>query len=540
MEKDREFNLLDEPWIRVVYPNCKEEEVSLLTLFRHAHEYEGLSGETPAQNTAVLRVLLAILHAVFERVDANGTDSPLESDVDAYSRWKELWDRKQFPEKPIEEYLEHWRDRFWLFHPDRPFFQFAEAASVSEYSAEKMNGEISESGNKTRLFSPRDKKSKNSLSFPEAARWLLYLNGFDDGAVKPSEQDKALGENREVMGISWLGELGIIESVGDNLFETLLLNFVLLDKDKEPWESAEPIWEKEPFTTMICRRITPNSDQAELLTVQSRRILLIKDGGRVTGYHITKGDCFDKKNFFLEEMTLWRKQKDKTSEFFVPKQHNRERRLWQEFSSIAANKEGERSAGVIRWINRLVAEQILVRPLIKYRSVGVRYDSSQNSSITDTIEDSLSFHSKILVASGSEWIETIEEEVSRCDELATIVARFAVQLAFAGGERQDNYGEKEKEQFYFRVDVPFREWVLKLDPAQGDTERVSLREEWRMRAFRIADDYGKELVKSAGPTAFKGRMVKRNENDPGYYCAAPKAYGWFKYKIGMWRKGDQT
>ena len=540
MEKDKEFNLLDEAWIRVIYPDCREKEVSLLDLFRHAHEYEGLAGETSAQNTAVLRVLLAILHAVFEHTDAEGRNSPLESEDDAYSRWKELWDGKRFPEKPIETYLEQWRDHFWLFHPERPFFQFAEAASVSKYGAEKLNGEISESGNKTRLFSPRDKESRNYLSIPEAARWLLYLNGFDDGAVKPSERDKALGVNRVVMGISWLGELGLIESVGDNLFETLMLNLVLLDKDQEPWESAEPIWEKDPFTTMICRKITPGSDQAELLTIQSRRILLIKNGDKITGYHINKGDCFDKQNFFLEQMTLWRKQKDKKTEFYVPKQHHRERRLWQEFSSIAANVEGERSSGVVRWVNRLVAKQLLVRPLIKYRSVGVRYDSSQNCSITDIFEDSLSFHSEILLTSGSEWIDTIEDEVSRCDELAKMVAWFAVQLALAGGEKQDNYGDKEKEQFFYRVDIPFREWLLKLDPSQGDTERISLREEWRTQAYQIADDYGKELVKAAGPTAFKGRLVKRNDNDPGFYYAAPKAYGWFKYKIGMWRKGEQT
>ena len=72
MEKDKEFNLLDEAWIRVIYPDCREKEVSLLDLFRHAHEYEGLAGETSAQNTAVLRVLLAILHAVFEHTDAEG------------------------------------------------------------------------------------------------------------------------------------------------------------------------------------------------------------------------------------------------------------------------------------------------------------------------------------------------------------------------------------------------------------------------------------------------------------------------------------
>ena len=546
MGKDKEFNLLDEAWIRVICSDCREKEVSLLDLFRNAHEYDGLSGETPAQNTAVLRLLLAILHAVFERVDVEGHESPIESEEEAYSRWKELWDRKSFPEKPIQDYLERWRDRFWLFHPEYPFFQFSEAVSVSDYSAEKLNGEISESGNKTRLFSPRNKAGKRSLSIPEAARWLLYMNGFDDGAVKPSKQDKALGDARVKMETAWLGELGLIESIGNNLFETLMMNFVLLDNEGEPWESAEPIWEKEPFTAMICRTITPKSDQAELLTVQSRRILLIKDGNKVTDYHIAKGDCFNKQNFFLEQMTLWMKLKDGQTEFFIPKQHYRERRLWQEFSSIAANGEGEQSAGVVRWVNRLVTRKLLERPLVRYRIVGVRYDSTQKSSVTDTFEDNLSFHSEILLSSGKEWIEMIESEVKKCDSLARIVIQLAVNILFAGGYKEtkkDGIQEKinkTREQFYYRVNEPFREWLLKLDPNQGDTRRIELQEEWRTSAFKVADDYGKELVRGAGPTAFRGRMVKRNDKDPGYYYAAPKAYGWFKYQIGMWRKGEHT
>ena len=43
-----EFNLLDEPWIRVRTRDCRVEEVSLKDVFVHAHEYEDLAGETAA------------------------------------------------------------------------------------------------------------------------------------------------------------------------------------------------------------------------------------------------------------------------------------------------------------------------------------------------------------------------------------------------------------------------------------------------------------------------------------------------------------
>lgn len=40
----KEFNLLDESWIRVVTPSLEPKEVSLVDALVHAHEYQYLSG----------------------------------------------------------------------------------------------------------------------------------------------------------------------------------------------------------------------------------------------------------------------------------------------------------------------------------------------------------------------------------------------------------------------------------------------------------------------------------------------------------------
>ena len=60
------------------------------------------------------------------------------------------------------------------------------------------------------------------LGFAEAARWLLYINAFDDTSAKPK------GKGLPSPGVGWLGRLGLITGVGNNLFETLLLNLVLI------------------------------------------------------------------------------------------------------------------------------------------------------------------------------------------------------------------------------------------------------------------------------------------------------------------------
>ena len=131
--KQIEYNLLEERWVRVRGQDYTVQEVSLPDALLHAHEYRDLAGELPTQDAAMLRLLLAVLHTVFSRVDENGTPAPFEETDDALIRWEELYRLGHFPEAPIRAYLEQWRDRFWLFHPERPFWQVPEAKIGTEY-----------------------------------------------------------------------------------------------------------------------------------------------------------------------------------------------------------------------------------------------------------------------------------------------------------------------------------------------------------------------------------------------------------------------
>ena len=118
--KEKEFNLLDERWIRVIDDQCHVTEVSLLEVFRDSHKYKDLCGELPTQDFAVMRVLLAILHTVFSIYDAAGNAAELEEPDDALERWKEIWEMQRFPAEVITAYLESQREKFYLFHPE-PF-----------------------------------------------------------------------------------------------------------------------------------------------------------------------------------------------------------------------------------------------------------------------------------------------------------------------------------------------------------------------------------------------------------------------------------
>ena len=114
---EKEFNLIDEPWIKVRTPTLTVKTVSLQEALLHAHTYIDLAGELPTQDVAVLRLLLAVLHTVFSRVDCGGNSAPIQKPGQALLRWKELWENKRLPEKPICDYLEQW-------HEDQPYQSF--------------------------------------------------------------------------------------------------------------------------------------------------------------------------------------------------------------------------------------------------------------------------------------------------------------------------------------------------------------------------------------------------------------------------------
>ena len=528
---EKEFNLLDEPWIRVMLPDCAVREVSLLEALTQAHAFSALAGELPTQDMAILRVLLAVLHTVFSRTDADGRPRPVEDKDDALERWQALWALRRFPEEPVRAYLEKWRERFYLFHPERPFYQVAQAANGTEFTAAKLNGAISESSNKIRLFPMRAGAEKNRLSYAEAARWLIYLNGFDDTSAKPKQK------NLPSPGAGWLGKLGLIAAQGENLFETLMLNLVMLSEQEEPWGENRPVWELErPRTQERCEISMPDN-QAELLTLQSRRLLLQREEQWVTGYRLLGGDFFNKVNAYAEQMTLWTHVPGKGSQppYDQPRRHDPGRQIWREFPAIAGgNPNGDKKAdgrvpGVVYWQKTLQYEEKLEQTrMARFKIAGVQF-GDKDFFVTDAFSDELSFHLNLLGEAGRDWLDKIEAEILQTDRVATAVTLLGRNLEKAAGGDGAAQGEKMKEQFYGRVDVPFRRFLESVDLADDYETKIARLTAWREEEYRIARRLGDEAVAQAGQAAFVGRMLKekiRGKEEERHY-SAPEACNQF-------------
>lgn len=533
--KEVEFNLLDEPWVRVLCADCTVREVSLTDALLHAHEYKSLAGELPTQDVAVLRLLLAVLHTVFSRVDVQGENAPISAGTEpdlALDRWESLWRLQHFPVQPITTYLEKWHERFWLFHPERPFWQVPQAKIGTAYSAAKLNGEISESGNKLRMFTAYSGTGKSALTYAQAARWLLYVNGYDDTSAKPK------GKGLPSTGAGWLGKLGLILAQGDTLFETLMLNLVLLKDGEQPWQPPLPCWELEHARSTERTEIPQPDNPAALLTLQSRRLLLNREGESVTGYTLLGGDFFERENAFCEQMTVWRAaQASKNAPVvYLPKRHDPAKQFWREFSSVFLQESGGRCPGVVWWIEELIHPKNAIldrKTLIRFQITGVGY-GDKDFFVTDTFSDSLTFHTALLDELGRRWRRKITDEIDRCEELAKAVGNLAKNLDIAASD-PDHAGKKNsakaaREQFYFRLDQPFRRWLCDIDPAWDSETAEKHISQWRADAKRIAQTLGRQLVDQSGSAAFIGRMIKSSGSkvsEKETYYSAPKVYNWF-------------
>ena len=532
--EEKAFNLLDERWIRVMTPDCAVREVSLKEALTQAHTFSALAGELPTQDMALLRILLVVLHAVFYRVDETGQPRALEDIDDALDRWDALWNLGYFPEKAICDYLEKYRERFYLFHPERPFWQVKEADIGTEFTAAKLNGAISESSNKVRLFSTRAGKPKEVLTYPEAARWLIYLNGYDDTSAKPKQ--KGLPSP----GAGWLGKLGLIAAKGQNLFETLMLNFVMVDQKQERlWKSCKPIWElDEPRTKERCEIPIPE-DQAQLLTLQSRRLLLIRDQRGVTGYKLLGGDFFTKVNAFAEQMTLWTHVEGKSGQppFDQPRRHDPSKQIWREFSSIAALDSDAPKAGVVRWLARLASDKILPPDALARFSFAAAQYGDKDFFVADVFSDALSFHVELLSEAGKSWNQVIQDEIKLTAAVANKLGELGMNLEKAAGGSGEKLSAWIKTQFYYRIDVPFRAFLEEIDPEDDGEKMDERRKRWSREEKHIVRILSDEVVSQTDQTAFVGRTIKEKwkNKDEGeeenHYYNVPEACNWFEGSI---------
>ena len=245
-------------------------------------------------------------------------------------------------------------------------------------------------------------------------------------------------------------------------------------------------------------------------------------------------------------MTIWRTAQEKKDAPFIylPKRHDPSRQFWREFPAIFTERSSAdtpiHTPGIVRWMTLLqnpTQHCLSSKTLVRFRVTGVEY-GDKDFFVTDTFRDELSFHISLLDEIGRAWRNIIKGEIHRCEQFADALGKLARDLAQAAGAGEKDVSQSAKEQFYFRIDQPFRQWLYSIDPDWDEEETDASLAAWREQSRKIAYALGHQLVEEAGPTAFVGRMMKEKigKKEVEYRCAAPIASNKFAYRISIIEK----
>ena len=525
------YNLLDEKWIQVASKDTVEK-VSIKELFADAAKYKELAGDMKTQDFAVMRVMLAILHTVFSRFDSNGDpyeffevdeksflqtgeleENDLEDYEDAlYQTWIDIWNAKEFP-KVVYEYLEKWRERFFLYDDKYPFFQVTkeviekDAAGGGEFYGKNINRLVSESNNKQAYFSPKDESYKEYIADDELARWLITLQGY----IGTSDKKKVGFAKTYSKG--WLYDLGGVYLQGNNVFETLMLNFVIgHNENNNLLKSQKPCWEAETIEKNIELYFHNGIDNiASLYTAWCREIFIDPNRTKEDKFvcFIAKLPEIEHSDAFLEPMTVWKyndtgEYKDK----YRPRKHDANKSMWRNFGLLTGVGEGTRKPGVIEWLNKLCdiseSEELgFNKENITLCAVCMLDDGNATSwAPIDEVEDTLNLKERVLVDTGDNgWIIRINKTISDTKAIIdTVLKRFIFDLLEIRNMEKSDVS-KYVEQFYFRIDLSFRNWIESIDiDNDKDTKEI----EWQNVLKKAMKEYVDELVSNAGLRDYKG------------------------------------
>lgn len=532
-----EFNLLDEEWINVVTDyKGTTKPVGMKEFFENAHNYIALAGDTPTQDFAVMRFLLAVLHTVFSRYDADGNayemlemndrmqpkEEPAE-DLEEYEdllmdTWKDLWNKGNFP-KIVNEYLEEWKDRFNLFDDKYPFYQVTEKeidvskinkSAPSEVLGKNINRRISESANKIALFSPKysNDLNKEKMSQDEVARWLLTFqsySGLSDKVIFGKEKYKA--------SKGWLFDLGGVFLSSDNLFKTLLLNLQLKNFSNK---IQKPCWEFSP-EEVVQKQMSfePIDNIAELYTVWSRAVC-IKDYSPENAFSmsIVKLPEVIHEDQFLEPMTIWRyNTTGDNKEKFTPRKHQMNKSMWRSFGLITETESEEnpdpknkkRKPGIIDWMNKI--SDFVDDKIIKINSISMEDDGNATSWVpTNEVVDHLYIDEAVFNDLEKEgWIYRINKVVDMTKEVVEFIYKgFLNDINEIRNLESKDFANNGVELLYYEIDKPFRDWILSIDINDDKEKKIT---DWKNELSYLVFNQAEKIAKSSNSRDFIGISV---------------------------------
>lgn len=533
------FNLIDEPWISVVIDyKGTTKLVGLKEFFENAHTYIALAGDMPTQDFAVMRFILAILHTVFSRYDAQGKAYKMvtlndrmqqreevdQGDYEDYEdallyTWKTLWKAGKFPDIVVK-YLDAWHDRFYLYDDKYPFYQVTKEI-ISKVNAELTNSTydraivcpklinrtISESGNKIALFSPRFDSNKNNLTDAELVRWLITFQGVSNASDK-----KTIIKTKSTKSIGWIYGLGGVFFSSDNLFKTLLFNFVLKHPEQQYNVSQHPVWEFEQSELYEMYKESRMIDNLACLYTNWSRLMYLfyaddKESRKNLRLRIVKTLAPQKETNVLEPMAKW-----KPNKILAADKPQKNEAAWRSFNAIINRSDNyRRLPGIADNLNHL-KKDFGEDELVQVNVISAIDDGERLSRVL--VEEYYdNFNLKLFVATDlldKGWVVRINDVIETTKEIIEKdYGHFLSEIKTIRNINFKDFVPNKKGDLYFRIDKPFRDWLADIDCKDNKDAKE---QEWYAKLRKIIHIQIYEFLKNASLRDFIGVVIKDKKN----------------------------
>lgn len=531
--KNPEYNLLDEPWIPVRLVDGTITDVGLLELLRRTTDIADLACELPTQSIAIQRLILAIAYRVATPRDARD--------------WARQWDDGA-PTEQMIEYLERWRDRFYLFGGRFPFMQVADLRTAKD-AVSGLEKLIADVPNGEQFFTTRHGRALACIPPSEAARWLVHAQAYDPSGIRSGAvgDSQVKGRKGYPIGPAWCGHLGLVWLKGQDLDETLVLNLIPastaalrgVDSSTEwgacSWEVSEPEISVRGDYSLLDPAGTPRElSIPRLLTWHSRRIRLVGDSSGVTGVVLAQGDKLAPQEMRLyEPQSLWRYSTPQSKKFktdvYMPRKFEAGRALWRNLPGTlptvitvqGVDKQPKQEflpSATLSFHYQLdnASIQTSYPKVMRIQAVGVTY-GPQESTFEDVYSDELTLSVAVMRVEREDLSAEIDRQVRLTEDVARDVGTLAANLARAAGESGDGAGDgardRAKELFFSAVDNDFRAWLTQVDGLESARD-VGRR--WEHTLRQHAMDIQTELVRGASSSAIIGRKVGNGYMSVGF------------------------
>ena len=518
-----DFNLCNEPWIPVLYVSGQTQEVSLKQLFDESNSIRKIHSGDATTDVAILGVAVAIFfRAVLENTEEYGE---LYREPKKWIQNISLGGSEQL--YFVQDYLKKYQDRFNLFDAERPFMQVADL-HTSKGEVKPVSRLVLDS--ESEYFSMRAEQALTSLSYAEAARYLVTVQAYDYSGIKSGAvgDPRVKGGRGYPIGVGWYGTTGKIIVHGENLIETLLycidyeqlLNVEKVKgkshrialQDKSVWErelpdAAAPRAYKGGDPTKYKDEPAPAAGMCEILTWQSRRVRLFPENGRVTGVLVSNGDKWLDRNTYTDPLTAYRFSKNQSTQthyVWMPQTHSAERTLWRGADALltrlsSSQEKQNKPATVIRQISS--GKYFSPDTKTKIQLVGMVY-GTQSSIVEETIDESVTLELGILTEQGAEISAMVRDNIQLTMDASIALGQYAGNLLRAAGKEYE-FRPSVTESILHRMEDEFRSWLADLSVSDDVSAQAA---KWQSKVRRILESEADQLAVSAGPKAAIGTI----------------------------------